>query len=435
MQDNIRPNVLMMICHDLGRHIGCYGVEGLETPNIAKLAKQGVRFSDYFCTAPQCSPSRGSIMTGLLPHNNGLMGLAHLGWKLDDDIKALPEYLVDHGYETYLFGLQHETPDGDEARLGYQHVGRRGKAWEIADDVAGFLKERESSKPFYASVGFFEPHRPYDQPDYTPDDPGEVSVPSYLPDTPGVRLEVGQLQGMIRSLDAAVGQILTVLEKTGLKDSTLVIFTTDHGVAMPRAKGTLYDPGVGTALIMGGPGLPEGSVESSLLSNVDLLPTILEYVGAPLHRELDGYSFLPLLQGKPYKVRDQIYVEMTWHDRYDPVRGVRTARYKYIRSFGGRPLVYIPADIYDSPSGEAVRDEYYGSQRPVEELYDLVKDPGEIDNVIADPEYEAVAKELRTKLQNWMETTNDPLLEGPVASREEPKAPYWNVVDNDSPFE
>ena len=435
VQEQSRPNILLMICHDLGRHLGCYGVDGLETPNINELARRGIRFTDYFCTAPQCSPSRGSIMTGRVPHNNGLMGLAHLGWELDNDIQTLPRVLTDHGYETYLFGLQHEARSRNVASLGYQHVGRQGKAWEVADDVTSFLEGRDSPLPFYASVGFFEPHRPYDQPEYTPDNPSKISVPSYLPDVPGVRQEVGQLQGMIRALDTAVGQILTTLQGTGLWDDTLVIFTTDHGVAMPRAKGTLYDPGVGTALIMHGSDIAHGQVESSLLSNVDLLPTILEYVGAPLPGGIDGRSFLPLLQGAPYEVSDHVHLEVTWHDRYNPTRGIRTERYKYIRSFGGRPLVYIPADIYDGPSGKAVRDEYYGSQRPEEELHDLESDPLERSNVITHPEYEGVAEKLRKQLQRWMEATNDPLLRGPVASKEEPQAPYWNVVDNDSPFE
>ncbi len=434
MQNHTKYNILLMICHDLGRHLSCYGVESLQTPNIDGLANKGIRFSDYFCTAPQCSPSRGSIITGRLPHNNGLMGLAHLGWELDDDIPTLPQLLAEHGYETYLFGLQHEARSKNVARLGYRHVGKQGKAWEVADDVTNFLRQRDGSSPFYASVGFFEPHRPYDQIDYTPDDPHGVQVPSYLPDPPGVRLEVGQLQGMIRAVDRAVGQIITTLKETNLWDNTLVIFTTDHGIAMPRAKGTLYDPGVGTALIMRGPGLEHGRVESSLLSNVDLLPTILEYVGAPLPGKLDGRSFLPLLRGGAYTKRSHIYLEMTWHDRYDPVRGLRTDRFKYIRSFGRRPLVYIPADIYDSPSGQVVREEYYGSQRPGEELYDLENDPFEKKNLIGQPGYGSIADGFRKQLQEWMEATGDPLLQGPVPAREEPQAPYWDVVDNDSPF-
>lgn len=435
MEAQAKPNILLMICHDLGRHLGCYGIENLNTPNLDEFADRGIRFTNYLCTAPQCSPSRGSIITGRLPRNNGLMGLAHLGWTLDDGIKTLPQLLSDYGYETYLFGVQHEARTKNVKRLGYQHIGEQGKAWDVADAVIGFLKERDSHQPFYASVGFFEPHRPYDQLEYTPDDPDTVSVPPYLPDVPGVRQEIAQLQGMIRAVDHEVGRVLTTLKETGLWENTLVIFTTDHGVALPRAKGTLYDPGVGTALIMHGPHLDHCRVENSLLSNVDLLPTIMDYIGASLPTGLDGRSFLTLLQRGFYKKRSHIHLEMTWHDRYEPVRGVRTEGYKYIRSFGARPLVYIPADIYDSPSGKAVRDEYYGSQRPGEELYDLDKDPLERKNVIDDPGYQWIAEQLRKKLEKSMKVTKDPLMNGPIPGREEPQADYWDVVQNNSPFE
>lgn len=449
-----RPNILLLICHDLGRHLGCYGVPGLETPNLDELARQGVRFTNYFCTAPQCSPSRGSIITGLLPHNNGLMGLAHLGWELNDDVVTLPQRLAGCGYETYLFGPQHEAGEDNAGRLGYQHIGRRGPAWEVADQVVNFLRERaatvefgtnvppeaisnrSSEQPFYASVGFFEPHRPYDLPQYTPDDPERVTVMPYLPDVPGVRQEVAQLQGMIRAVDKAVGKILTALDETGLRDNTLVVFTTDHGIALPRAKGTLYDPGIGTALLMHWPGQIEGGrVYDQLLSNVDLMPTLMELVGNLVSEDIDGRSFLPLLRGEEIEEREYIFAEMTWHDQYDPVRGIRTHRYKYIRSFGARPLVYIPADIYDSPSGKAVRDEYYGKRRPAEELYDLEKDPEERNNLINDPQYQDIAAALRKRVQQWMEQTNDPLLSGPVAGRNELEAARKRKVNNASPFE
>ena len=428
-------NIILMICHDLGRHLGCFGVKGIDTPNIDEFARDGILFDNYFCTAAQCSPSRGSIITGQLPHNNGLMGLAHLGWELHEEVMTLPKYLDEHGYDTHLFGLQHETANGGEKELGYRHIGAGGSASKVAEAVSDFIIKRQAPNPFFASVGFWEPHRPYDSPEYTPDPPNDVDVPPYLPDTPGVRLEISQLQGMVRAMDEAVGQILKALDEAGKQDSTLVIFTTDHGIAMPRAKGTLYDPGIGTALIMQGPDLPQGVVESSLLSNVDLLPTILEYGGLPPLDDIDGYSFLPLLKGKPYHRREHIFVEMTWHDRYNPMRGIRTDRYKYLRNFGKRPLVYIPADIYDSPSGKAVREEYYKTVRPVEELYDLKSDPKELHNIIDEPKYQDIAKSLQSRLTDWLEQTNDPLLKGPISGKNEPAADYWHVVDNNSPFE
>ena len=179
----------------------------------------------------------------------------------------------------------------------------------------------------------------------------------------------------------------------------------------------------------------------SLLTGVFALPTTsaLHLSVAPAEEASSpvayGRSFLTLLQRGSYEKRSHIHLEMTWHDRYEPVRGVRTEGYKYIRSFGARPLVYIPADIYDSPSGKAVRDEYYGSQRPGEELYDLDKDPLERKNVIDDPGYQWIAEQLRKKLEKSMKVTKDPLMNGPIPGREEPQADYWDVVQNNSPFE
>jgi len=429
-----KPNIIMVICHDLGRHLGCYGVGDISTPHLDALAREGLRFDNYFCTAPQCSPSRGSIMTGMYPHENGLMGLAHLGWEIDRGYTKLPEALRDAGYDTHLFGIQHETGQ-DPEWLGYEHVHRTGgKAAEVAPQFIDFLKSKDpdSGERFYASVGFLEPHRPYAAPGYEADDPQNVSPLPYLPDDYRIRKEIGQLQGLIKAVDTEAGKILRALQETGLEKNTLFIFTTDHGIAFPRAKGMLYDPGVGTVLIMRWPGvINAGQVCSHLLSNVDLMPTLLEIAGACVPDGISGRSFLPLILNQPYEEREDIFVELTWHDRYNPMRAVRTRRYKYIRSFGRRPLVYIPADIYVAPSGEAVRDEYYSKQRPAEELYDLVEDPLEQRNLIGKPDVVEVEARLRTRLQDWMEETGDPLLAGPVPGRKENDRPDLREIPDE----
>jgi len=410
-----KPNILMVICHDLGTHCGCYG-EGVSTPNLDALAADGVRFSEYHCTAAQCSPSRGSIMTGKYPHNNGLVGLAHIGWDYNEGEKTLPMFLRDAGYSTHLFGIQHET-GGDAHRLGYDEVNRQtSKALEVADIVTEWLRGRAGSgsqQPFFASVGTVEPHRPYDAPGYQPDDPDEVELLYWLPDRPGIRLDIARLNGMVRALDEAVGRIRQALEDTGLEEDTLLIFTTDHGLAMPRAKGTCYDPGTRTTLIMRLPGRwDDGAVHGELLTNCDFLPTIMELIGGPQPEGIDGRSFLPLLDGGAYEPRENIFVEMTWHDKYNPMRGIRTNKYKYIRNFGDRPLVYLPLDVWRGPAGEEMRDEYYATRRPAEELYDLEADPLEQNNVAGEAEYQAVFEELRGRVQTWMEETHDRLLEG-----------------------
>jgi len=412
-----RSNILLVICHDLGRRLGCYGAP-VRSPNLDRAACDGVVFTNYFCTAAQCSPSRGSIITGRFPHRNGLMGLAHIGWEFSDGEHTLPMYLNQTGYSTHLFGLQHES--ADPSRLGYQHLHLHegsGAARVAAAEVAAFFRHaaRTADTPFYACVGIGEPHRPYHCPGYPADDPEQVQPLPYLPDRPGIRDDLAHLNGLISAVDEAVGQILAALEESGLSENTLFIFTTDHGIAMPRAKGTCYDPGIETALIMRLPGrFARGVQRGELLSNVDLLPTLLELAGCEIPRDLDGYSFLPLLTGGSYRPRDHIFIEMTWHDKYNPMRGIRTQAYKYVRNFGDRPLVFLPLDVYLGRAGEEVRDEFYACSRPAEELYDLGDDPLEQRNLAADPSHCAVLEDLRRRVQGWMESSGDPLLSGPV---------------------
>ncbi len=417
-----RPNVLFIILHDLGTQLGCYGDPSLRTTNVDGLAEEGVRFDNYFCTTPLCSPSRGSIMTGRHPHVNGLNGLAHRGFSLNPDERCLPELLTEAGYETLLFGFQHET--SDPARLGYQWVSERQRPFRcdlVTPLVVDFLKGRASSgkqEPFFAMVGWSEVHRDFKSEVYTPDDPADVHVPGYLPDTLEVREDIGDFHGLIHAADACVGKLLQALDETGLAENTWVIFTTDHGIAFPRAKSTLYDPGIRTACIMRWPaGFEGGKAYGNLLSNVDMLPSVLEAAGSPTPENVEGRSFLPMLTGGDYQERDRIYAEKTYHDIYDPMRAIRTERHKYIRSYEERPMLPLPTDIARSLSAKSLGPEAK-QVRPPEELYDLEHDPLEMNNLIGNPEYEEVYRRLRGELERWQKETNDPLLGGPMAPPE-----------------
>ncbi len=406
----------MVICHDLGHHVGCLGAD-VETPNIDRLAADGVLFDNYHCSAAQCSPSRGSIMTGLYPHNSGLVGLAHIGWQFHDHVRCLPHYLNEAGYATHLVGQQHE--DARAERIGYQHIHPGGGgAVDVGGGVAEFLRAHAgggSTGPFYLNAGIAEPHRPYLREGYDNDSPSDVSPLPWLPDRPGIREDTGGLNGLVKSVDAGLGVIRETLRETGLDRETLLIFTTDHGLAMPRAKGTCYDSGLKTALIMHQPGAIEGGRrESSLLTNCDLAPTLLDTLGLPVPDGLDGRGFAGLLSGTPYEPRDSIFAEMTWHDKYNPMRAIKTGRHKYILNFGERPLVYLPRDIYIGKAGEEMRDEYYASRRPVEELYDLEADPWEYSNLAGSASHAEVLVDLRERVANWMDESDDPLLAGDV---------------------
>jgi len=410
-----RPNIVMIVCHDLGQHLGCYGA-GLQTPHIDAIARGGALFTNYHCTAAQCSPSRGSIMTGKYPHNNGLVGLAHIGWEYNPGETTLQMYLSQAGYTTHLFGVQHET-GGDATDLGYQYVEARGSAaLPLAGDLAQWLQARAAGgeqAPFFACLGTGEPHRPYRREGYRADDPEQVQLLPWLPDRPGIRGDIAQLNGLVYALDEAVGTVTRALEQTGLSEDTLLIFTTDHGIAMPRAKCTCYDPGTKTALAMRLPGRwDRGAVHDELLTNCDLLPTITELIAEPPPTGIDGRSFLGLLDGADYTPRDSIFTEMTYHGVYNPMRCIRTNSHKYIRNFGQLPLVYMPTDIMEWPAGSEMLEEYCSSSRPEEELYDLRDDPLEMTNIAGEPSHADTLADLRGKVDGWMNDTGDLLLEG-----------------------
>ncbi|MFS0726598.1 sulfatase [Paenibacillus sp. 1P07SE] len=436
-----KKNILLMISHDTGRYLGCYG-KAVATPAIDRLAAEGVRFDNYFCPAPQCSPSRGSILSGLYPQNHGMIGLSHLGFSINPEVTTLPMALGQAGYETALIGFSHETigePGGTNTtsagKLGYETVlpvpGDRAK--DVAEQAVTFLQERagqvsaeageEQERPFFASVGFFETHREFDEYEPLADPPHAIVPPPYLPDTPGVREELALLHGSAKALDAGVGRIIEALDQLGLGEDTLVIFTTDHGIAFPRAKGTLLDAGLETALLMRCPGmLPAGRVADELLCNVDLMPTLLEVAGAKGPNGLDGVSFLPLLEQRDAAPpRDHMMAELSWHDQYHPMRAIRTDSFKYIRNFEEGPSVYLPLDIHRSLSGIEVREAYYKPNVP-EELYDLQMDPLEQHNLAGDPQYQDILVQLREQVKTWMETCDDQLLQGRIPGT---AAPEW----------
>jgi arylsulfatase A-like enzyme len=278
-----------------------------------------------------------------------------------------------------------------------------------------------------------EPHLPVRQ-DHVPDEaydhyhPDAVDPLPYLPDCRAVREDLADYDALVTAtVDRAVGRVRDALDATGLTGETLLVFTTDHGIPFPRAKGTCYDSGLGTALLMAHPGRVEAGVtEDALLSNVDLLPTLLDYVGAE-PPPVSGRSFAPLLgTGGEYEPRDRVFAEMTYHGDYHPMRAVRTREYKYVRNFGHGPTAYLPGDVYEMRSGRALHGEFYGREkRPEEECYDLADDPHERrsvaggDRVYEEPEpadtddADAVA-DLRAAVHDWMTRTGDPLVDGPV---------------------
>jgi arylsulfatase A-like enzyme len=408
------PNVLYVHSHDTGRYVQPYG-HAVPTPNIQRLADEGVLFRQAFCTVPACSGSRAALLTGRHAHANGMLGLAHRGWALDDYGQHLVHTLDQAGYWTALVGEQHVS--ADPGMLGYDAVAELPDhhAATVAPAFERMLSERPKDRPFFASVGFVETHRDFAE----PVSDAEVRCtlpPANLPDTPETRRDMAAFKASARKLDEGVGGVLDALDRAGLAQDTLVIFTTDHGLAFPGAKATLTDRGLGVLLILRGPGgFAGGTVQDALVTHLDLFPTICELAGIEAPDWLQGRSLLPLAAGATAELHDAVFGGLTYHAAYEPQRSVRTRRWKYIRRFDDEHDDPVPANTDDSPS-KTLWLEHGWLERPVarEQLYDLVFDPNEAANLAADPTYAPVLDELRDRLERWMHETGDPLLDGPV---------------------
>jgi arylsulfatase A-like enzyme len=415
------PNIVQIICHDLGRHLRCYRRPDVESPNLDRLAAEGMRFANCFGASTPCSPARGCFMTGRYAHSNDQIGLAHRGFPLPEEERTIVDHLNAAGYVTAHIGLQHERHDPLANRYQVNDQ-ERNRCEVVAQKAAEFLRGRAPKRgaPLYLNVGFFEVHLPFDRPEYRPDDPASVAVPEWLPDNAGVREELARFNGAIRFMDEAVGVILGAVSDTGLDGETIVMFTTDHGMAFPRAKGTLYDPGIGVALIMRPPrGLgTAGLVVDDLVSHIDIAPTLLAAAGVPIADSIQGRSFWGLLAGGDYKPRECVFAEKNFHDCYDPIRGVRTKRHKYMRNFEPRPRIILSTDIRKSPASDELWT-WAAEPREEEELYDLQADPLEMENIAQDPAAASVRNELAARLEEWMERTGDPILRGPIPARPE----------------
>ncbi|MBW2062940.1 MAG: sulfatase [Deltaproteobacteria bacterium] len=408
---NNKPNIILLITHDTGEHISPYGITTVDTPNCERLAREAVLFENSFCTAPQCSPSRASLVTGRFPHTNGVMGLSHadLAWAFHEDEKPAAKLLASAGYDTWLLGMQHETRDPNT--LGFDVVDLGFSILDLPEHMEPLLIGRDRTKPLYCQIGCFETHQPWDWEGTRPDSSKGITVPPYLPDTEEIRQELAKFQGNVKRFDQGLGQLLDLLEKHGFVDNTILMVTTDHGVSVPLAKATLYDPGIKTMLFMRYPkgGWPAGLRLSEMISNVDILPTLLEACQIDVPDNIHGRSFLGLLTGRDYEPNRYIFSEKTFHTRYDPMRSIRTNRFKYIQYFEKSSLIEIPAACVTWKGVRIMRRHWC-------ELFDLEKDPNETKNLAQDPEYEATLVELRQRLARWMKETNDPLLDGPVAS-------------------
>ena len=429
-------NILLFTADDLNcDSVGCFGgkVPGL-TPNIDAFASQGMRFKRAHVNVAICQPSRGILATGLYGHNSGIMGFMHT----DRDIPTVMETFREAGYLTAVLGkVKHSTPKADYKWdfVRYQKELGNGRDPEIYyENCKTFLERcRREEKPFYLMVNSHDPHRPFHIPGKPIKDAkepsrtytaAEVPVPGFVPDLPGVRQEFSYYLNSARRLDDTFGKTMQALKELGLEKSTLVMFLSDNGIAIPFAKCNAYLASTHTPWIVRWPGIVDQNAvdEEHFISGADFFPTVLEAAGLPVPKGLDGSSFLPLLKGAKQPGRGRVYTQIDMKVDGDavPMRCVQDKRFGYIftpwsdghfyyrnNNEGLTMKAMIEAAAIESHIAQRVKMFRY---RVLEEFYDLENDPDCLSNLIADHRFEDEIERMQKYLREWMAQTRDPLL-------------------------
>jgi Arylsulfatase A and related enzymes len=409
-------NFIYIHTHDTGRYISPYGYD-VPTPNLLAFAKEGTLFRKAYSTAPTCSASRSSMLCGMYPHSTGMLGLAHRGFSLTDPQRHLSSYLGRNGYHTVLCGIHHEGNNPKE--FGYQDIITRNRFsptdsirfdTDNADAACTFLKA-EHPTPFFLSFGMFSTHLPYPENDEF--DENYIMPPYPIADTVQNRKHYGNFLKSVSTADNCIGTVIDTIKGQHLWDDSILLYTTDHGLALPNMKCTLYDTGIGVSLILAGGAIEKGACIEDLVSHIDLFPTICDLLHLPKPGWLQGKSLLPLLE-KNQPIREYVFSEVTFHASYQPMRSVRTKKYKLIRLFYD-PVKELFANIDASCAKDYLLESnlFHRKTEPVM-LFDLECDPMERQNLAEEPKYREIRDNLRSVLQNHMEQTEDPLLKGDV---------------------
>jgi N-sulfoglucosamine sulfohydrolase len=426
-----RPNVLMIVADDWSSpHAGILGDTVVKTPTFDRIAREGVLFRNAFAAAPSCTPSRASLLTGRAVHQ--LEEGGNLWGFLPTKFSVFPDILESAGY-TVGFTRKGWGP-GD-----FKAGGRtRNPAGNQFASFADFYKQAPKNKPFYFWFGSQDPHRPYEEGSGARSgmNAAAVDVPAFLPDTPVTRSDILDYYFEVQRVDREAGEIIKTLEAAGQLDSTIVVFTSDNGMPFPRAKANLYDGGTHVPLaIRFPPQAVAGRAIDSFVVLTDLAPTLLEAAGLTPPGRMSGRTLLPLLAGQRQPGRDRVFLERERHaqvrrgDLSYPARAIRNADFLYIRNFhperwpAGDPDMYFSVGPFGDIDGGPTKDlllqrrddpaiaRYFNlatAKRPAEELYDVRKDPAQLENVAGNPEYSGARKLLQTALLEWMRQTNDP---------------------------
>ncbi len=436
LPDDSKTNILLILSDDhCVPFLGCYGNPDLKTPNIDRLAKEGILFEKAYTTAPQSVPSRSSILTG---RNVLDVQMLRFSAPLDKNIITFPELLRKSGYYTgicgrsyHLDGSGNAPPETTETlkEFGMQTFSQRvdylksGSDTEVLSLVEEFLDQKKDGKPFFLWVNYSDPHRIYNAKEFEPD-PRTINLPELMPDTKLLREDLAGYLGEIQRLDHNIGLLLKELEQRGQLENTLILFMGDNGGALLRGKGTLYDLGIHVPLLVRWPGkIKPGKTTDILISGEDIAPTLLQAAGLSPEEKMTGKSFLQTLTGEEKDVREYVFAVRGAHGsglplstvHFDLSRVIFNKKFKLIYN----PLFqlpYWPVDFSDNDFWKELiqlntdkkldkrfdNTAIFTSQRPIFELFDLEKDPGEFINLAGKEEYREIEHTLKAALHRWM---------------------------------
>ncbi|MCA9030948.1 MAG: sulfatase [Planctomycetaceae bacterium] len=477
-------NIIFFVTDDESPTLGCYGDSVAASPNIDAIAADGTVFMRAFATTASCSASRSVIMSGLHNHMNGQYGHQHSYHKFGSfpDVAsfALPRVLTGAGYRTGHIGKYHVAP-----KTVYQFEtylkGNGRNAVAMADNCREFITNQDDERPFFLYFGTADPHRgggddetsglefkpnlfgnrpkrgSYEEVEEVFFDPAKVHVPEFLPNTPECREELAQYYQSCARIDQGVGRLMKILKEAGLYDKTLFVFTSDHGMAFPGGKTTVYEPGLRVPFVVRNPYEPKrGVVSTAMISHIDITPSLLDFAGG-LDREKNrpakwidpdqfwkgndfaakenrgprkgmdryhGKSWVDIL-GKPDAEHwDTIFASHTFHEiqMYYPMRVVRDREYKLIWNIAhGLPYPFA-SDLWaasswqaqfrqslDAPYGQKTVGEYI--HRPAFELFKIDEDPNESRNLASDPAHAEILAKYQEKLKAIQKEFDDPWIQ------------------------
>jgi N-sulfoglucosamine sulfohydrolase len=426
-----RPNVLIIVADDWSYpHAGVLGDRVVKTPTFDRIAREGVMFRNAFAAAPSCTPSRASLLTGRAVHQ--LEEGGNLWGFLPATFVAYPDLLESAGYSV---GFTRKGWGPGDFTAGGRTRNPAGNQYR---SFAEFYRQVSKEKPFVFWFGSQDPHRPYEEGSGAKSGMrvSDVSVAPFLPDTPATRSDILDYYFEVQRLDREAGEIIATLEAAGQLDNTLVIFTSDNGMPFPRAKANLYDGGTHVPLAIRFPSRAKAHrTVDDFVVLTDLMPTILEAAGVKPPAAITGRTLMPLLAGSTQPGRERVFLERERHaqvrrgDLGYPARALRNREFLYIWNIhperwpAGDPEMYFSVGPFGDIDGGPTKDlllqrredptiaRYFNlatAKRPQEELYDLRKDPQQLDNVAANPEYAGAKNSLRAALLKWMRDTHDP---------------------------